>query len=94
MIKTPPGWYQTQIPLGRCKGAGDSPRQCRGCADSSGIPDDSDPSMTAQGRNRSFQNGRNADSPRAAQRLITPTRPHREDVPSEVVQGTLCGSTD
>jgi len=69
MIKTPPGWYQMQIPLGRCKGAGDSPRQCRGCADSSGIPDDSDPSVTAQGRNRSFQNGRNADSPRASQTL-------------------------
>ena len=46
------------------------------------------------GRNRSFQNGRNADSPRAAQRLMTPTGPHREDVPSEVAQGTLCGSTD
>jgi hypothetical protein len=29
MIKTPPGWYQMQIPLGRCKEAGDSPRQCR-----------------------------------------------------------------
>jgi len=67
MIKPPPGWYQMQILLGRCKGAGDPPRQCRGRADSSGIADDSDPSTTAQGRNRSLQNGRNADSPRAAQ---------------------------
>jgi len=95
MIKTPPGWYQMQIPLGWCKGAGDPPRQCKGCTDSSGIADDSDSSKTAQGKNRSFQNGRNADSPtRAAQRLVTPTGPHGEVVPSEVVQGTLCGSTD
>jgi hypothetical protein len=32
--------------------------------------------------------------PLGLHRLMTPTRPHREDVPSEVVQSTLCGSTD
>jgi len=55
MIKTPPGWYQMQIPLGWCKGAGDPPRQCKGCADSSGIADDSDPSTTAQGKTDPFK---------------------------------------
>jgi len=55
MIKTPPGWYQMQIPLGWCKGAGDPPRQCKGCADSSGMADDSDPSMTAEGKTDPFK---------------------------------------
>lgn len=32
--------------------------------------------------------------PLGLHRLMIPTGPYREDVPSEVVQGTLCGSTD
>ena len=55
MIKTPPGWYQMQIPLGWCKEAGHPPSQCKGCADSSGIADDSDPSTTAQGKTDPFK---------------------------------------
>jgi hypothetical protein len=73
-----------QIPLERCKGAGDPPRQCRGRADSSGIADDSDPSQQPNEETDPFKMA-GMQIPVGLHRLMTPTGPLREDVPSEVV---------